>query len=83
MQDSERLAKQCPPIAGSALLNGVTADVVRQANNYSAQHVAVTCWAFAKLEITPRSSLMQVSLLSGSSSTVQKQISSERLSQIS
>lgn len=55
-------------LAGSALLNGVTDDVVRQANNYSAQHVAVTCWAFAKLEIAPRPSLMQVS--PGSCSTL-------------
>lgn len=33
---------------------------MRQTNNYSAQHVAVTCWAFAKLEISPRPGLMQV-----------------------
>ena len=54
--------KAVSQVAGCALLNGVTDDVVRQANNYSAQHVAVTCWAFAKLEITPRPNLMQVNL---------------------
>ena len=46
--------------AGSALLSGVTDDVVRQVNDYSAQHVAVTMWAFAKLDTTPRPQLMQV-----------------------
>ena len=49
-------------LPGSALLDGVTDDMVRQANNYSAQHVAVTCWAFTKLEISPRPSLIQVHL---------------------
>lgn len=46
--------------AGSALLDGVTDDVVRQANNYSAQQVAVTCWALAKLNISPLPNFSQV-----------------------
>jgi len=43
-----------------SLLIGVTDDVVRRVNDYSAQHVAVTMWAFAKLDTTPRPELMQV-----------------------
>lgn len=46
--------------AGSALLSGVTDDVARRVNDYSAQHIAVTSWAFAKLETSPRPALMQV-----------------------
>jgi len=45
------------------LLSGVTDDVVRRVNDYSAQHIAVTTWAFAKLETSPRTSLMQVKQL--------------------
>ena len=53
-------AKRMFSTAGSALLSGVTDDVVRRVNDYSAQHIAVTSWAFAKLETSPRPALMQV-----------------------
>lgn len=46
--------------AGTALLSGVIDDVVQRVNDYSAQHVAVTMWAFAKLDTTPCPDLMQV-----------------------
>ena len=47
-------------IAGSVLLSGVEDDVVRRVNDYSAQHIALTTWAFAKLEASSRPALMQV-----------------------
>ena len=48
-------------LAGAALLSGITDDVVSRVHDYSAQHMAVTIWAFAKLGATSCQTILQVS----------------------
>ena len=45
--------------AGSALMTAVADDLVQRANDYSAQHLAATLWAFAKLETIARPGMIQ------------------------
>ena len=46
---------------GSQLLDAVSKDVHRRLDDFSPQHIAVTLWAFGKLEASPGAVLLQVS----------------------
>ena len=47
---------------GSQLLDAVSKDVFRRLDDFSPQHIAVTLWAFGKLEASPGAVLLQVCL---------------------
>ncbi len=47
---------------GSQLLDAVSKDVFRRLDDFSPQHIAVTLWAFGKLEASPGAVLLQVTL---------------------
>ena len=46
---------------GTQLLDAVSKDVFRRLDDFSPQHIAVTLWAFGKLEASPGAVLLQVS----------------------
>lgn len=45
---------------GTQLLDAVSKDVYRRLDDFSPQHIAVTLWAFGKLEASPGAVLLQV-----------------------
>ena len=49
--------------AGCALMTAVADDLVQRSNDYSAQHLAATLWAFAKLETIARPGMIQACTL--------------------
>lgn len=49
---------------GTQLLDAVSKDVYRRLDDFSPQHIAVTLWAFGKLEASPGAVLLQVSCIS-------------------
>ena len=46
---------------GQQLLDAVSKDVYRRLDDFCPQHIAVTLWAFGKLEASPGAVLLQVS----------------------